>query len=93
MKAVILAGGMGTRLRPVTGDKPKPMVPLLGKPLMEHIIALLQAQGFDEFHCAEEFGNVTDNVWGCDDAVLFKHAEKNLKEEPKDAKVFHLILK
>ena len=51
MKAVILAGGMGTRLRPVTGDRPKPMVPLLGKPLMEHIIALLRAQGFTEI-CA-----------------------------------------
>ena len=51
MKAVILAGGMGTRLRPVTGDRPKPMVPLLGKPLMEHIIALLRTQGFDDI-CA-----------------------------------------
>ena len=51
MKAVILAGGMGTRLRPVTGVRPKPMVPLLGKPLMEHIIALLRAQGFEDALC------------------------------------------
>lgn len=58
----------------------------------EDVKKLAEAQGFDEFHCADEFGTATDNVWGCDDAVLFKHAEKYLKEEPKDAKVFHLIL-
>ena len=45
MKAVIMAGGMGTRLRAVTGDTPKPMVPLLGRPMMEHIIGLLRRQG------------------------------------------------
>ena len=55
MKAVILAGGMGTRLRPVTGDKPKPMVPLLGKPLMEHILALLRAHGFDDICAAVRY--------------------------------------
>ena len=51
MKAVILAGGEGTRLRSVTGDLPKPMVPLVGKPVMERIIELLRAQGFLEI-CA-----------------------------------------
>ena len=45
MKAVILAGGLGTRLRPVTGEHPKPMVPLLGKPVMEHIVELLRSAG------------------------------------------------
>ena len=38
MKAVILAGGLGTRLRPITYRTPKPLVPLLGKPLVMHII-------------------------------------------------------
>ena len=51
MKAVILAGGLGTRLRPVTGEHPKPMVPLLGKPMMEHIVALLRENGFTQI-CA-----------------------------------------
>ena len=46
MKAVILAGGLGTRLRPVTGEHPKPMVPLLGRPMMEHIVALLRENGY-----------------------------------------------
>lgn len=38
MKAVILAGGQGTRLRPLTQGMPKPLVPLVGKPLIRHII-------------------------------------------------------
>ena len=42
MKAVIMAGGEGKRLKAVTGDLPKPMVPLLGKPLMERCIELLR---------------------------------------------------
>ncbi|MBI3753741.1 MAG: mannose-1-phosphate guanyltransferase [Deltaproteobacteria bacterium] len=41
MKAVIMAGGFGTRLRPLTNNLPKPMVPMVNKPMMEHIIELL----------------------------------------------------
>ena len=48
MKAVIMAGGEGTRLRAVTGARPKPLVPLLGRPLMEHILLLLRQHGFTE---------------------------------------------
>jgi len=44
MKALILAGGMGTRLRPLTYSIPKPIVPLLGKPLVMHIIDSLPAE-------------------------------------------------
>ena len=55
MKAVIMAGGMGTRLRPVSGDKPKPMVPLLGKPLMEHILELLRREGFEDICAAVRY--------------------------------------
>ena len=42
MKAIILAGGEGTRLKSVTGDLPKPMVRLCGKPVLEHILDLLK---------------------------------------------------
>ena len=38
MKAVILAGGLGTRLRPLTNNKPKPMLPVGEKPILEHLI-------------------------------------------------------
>ena len=48
MKAVIMAGGMGTRLRPICDLQPKPMTRLLGRPLLEHIIELLRRNGFSE---------------------------------------------
>ena len=41
MKAVIMAGGEGTRLRPLTSNQPKPMMPLANRPMMEHIVQLL----------------------------------------------------
>ena len=55
MKAVIMAGGEGTRLKAVTGALPKPMVPLLGKPMLEHIVALLRENGFDELCMALKY--------------------------------------
>ncbi|MCC8356630.1 MAG: nucleotidyltransferase family protein [Oscillospiraceae bacterium] len=48
MKAVILSGGEGTRLRAISGGLPKPMMPLLGTPLLEHTVALLRENGFDQ---------------------------------------------
>ncbi|HEY3105197.1 MAG TPA: sugar phosphate nucleotidyltransferase [Gaiellaceae bacterium] len=48
MKAVVMAGGEGTRLRPLTSNQPKPMVPIVGKPCMEHIVELLGKHGFDD---------------------------------------------
>ncbi|HEY7795037.1 MAG TPA: sugar phosphate nucleotidyltransferase [Gaiellaceae bacterium] len=48
MKAVVMAGGEGTRLRPLTSNQPKPMVPIVGKPCIEHIIELLRGHGFDD---------------------------------------------
>ncbi|HEY3550559.1 MAG TPA: sugar phosphate nucleotidyltransferase [Gaiellaceae bacterium] len=48
MKAVVMAGGEGTRLRPLTSNQPKPMVPIVGKPCMEHILELLRRHGFEE---------------------------------------------
>ncbi len=45
MKAVVMAGGEGTRLRPLTCSRPKPMVPVAGKPVMEHITSLLKSYG------------------------------------------------
>ena len=48
MKAVIMAGGFGTRLRPLTCNIPKPMVPMLNKPMMEHIVELLKKHGITD---------------------------------------------
>ncbi len=43
-----MAGGEGTRLRPLTSNQPKPMVPIVGKPCMEHILELLRAHGLND---------------------------------------------
>ncbi|MCR3921606.1 MAG: sugar phosphate nucleotidyltransferase [Firmicutes bacterium] len=48
MKAIIMAGGEGSRLRPLTCDRPKPMVPLINRPMMEHIVTLLKRYGLTE---------------------------------------------
>jgi glucose-1-phosphate cytidylyltransferase len=49
MKAVLLAGGLGTRMREETEFRPKPMVEVGGKPVLWHIMKILSAQGIDEF--------------------------------------------
>src|SRR6202451_3178554 len=48
MKAVIMAGGEGTRLRPQTSNLRKPMLPLVGRPMMEHIVSLLRRHGITD---------------------------------------------
>ncbi|MBI1935278.1 nucleotidyltransferase family protein [Candidatus Woesearchaeota archaeon] len=48
MQAVILAGGLGTRLRPITYKIPKHMVKISGKPFLEHLIKMLKRNGIDE---------------------------------------------
>ena len=47
-QAVILAGGLGTRLRPITDTIPKPMVPIHGKPFLEYLLELLKENGIKE---------------------------------------------
>src|SRR4029077_6631469 len=48
VKAVVMAGGEGTRLRPLTSNQPKPMVPIVGKPCMEDILELLRRHGLTD---------------------------------------------
>jgi len=69
MKAVILAAGEGKRLRPITSTRPKPLIPIAGKPLLEHTILGLKAAGIDkvllivgykEQLIKDYFGNGTD---------------------------------
>jgi mannose-1-phosphate guanylyltransferase len=47
VKAVILAGGLGTRLRPLTNNKPKPMLPVGGKPILEHLVNWAKSNGIE----------------------------------------------
>lgn len=48
MKAVVMAGGEGSRLRPVTANRPKPLVPICNEPIMEHIVTLLKRHGITD---------------------------------------------
>ncbi|HEX6508569.1 MAG TPA: mannose-1-phosphate guanyltransferase [Chloroflexota bacterium] len=48
MKAVVMAGGEGSRLRPLTLGRPKPMVPLVNRPMLEHILLLLKRHGITD---------------------------------------------
>ena len=62
MKAMILAAGKGTRVQPITHVIPKPMIPILQKPVMEFLLELLKEHGFTEVmvnvsHLAEEIEN------------------------------------
>src|SRR5918911_1113302 len=73
MKAIIMAGGQGTRLRPLTSDQPKPMIPIVNLPCMEHIVELLKRHGFTDIavtlqflpdEIRDYFGDGSD--WGVD---------------------------
>jgi mannose-1-phosphate guanylyltransferase/phosphomannomutase len=66
MKGVIMAGGFGTRLKPLTINRPKPMVPVANRPMMEHIVELLKRHGitdlvsilyFQPEHITSHFGD------------------------------------
>ncbi|HVL65561.1 MAG TPA: sugar phosphate nucleotidyltransferase, partial [Actinomycetota bacterium] len=55
MKAVVMAGGQGTRLRPLTSNQPKPMLPIMGRPMMEHVLNLLREHGHTEVVTTVQF--------------------------------------
>src|SRR5258706_452901 len=65
MKAVIMAGGAGSRLRPLTSNQPKPMVPLANRPLMEHIVRLCKRHGFTDVVVTVQFlASLVRNYFG-----------------------------
>jgi len=77
MKAVIMAGGEGTRLRPLTSLRPKPMVPMANRPVMEHIVGLCHWHGIDEIVATLQFlPQVIEDYFGDGDewGVSFEYA-------------------
>ena len=70
---VIMAGGMGTRLRPHTETCPKPMLPVAGKPMLEHIIDRAKQEGFNRFILAIHYlGNMVEEHFGRGDKIGVK---------------------
>ncbi|NBO18961.1 MAG: CBS domain-containing protein, partial [Proteobacteria bacterium] len=62
---VIMAGGLGTRLRPHTENCPKPMLPVAGKPMLEHIIERAKAEGFGRFVISIQYlGHIIEDYFG-----------------------------
>jgi mannose-1-phosphate guanylyltransferase / phosphomannomutase len=65
VKAVVMAGGEGTRLRPMTASQPKPMLPVVNRPIMEHVLRLLRLHGFDETVVTVQFlASMVRNYFG-----------------------------
>lgn len=64
-RMVIMAGGMGTRLRPHTENCPKPLLPVAGKPMLEHIIERAKLEGFSHFVLALHYlGHMIEDHFG-----------------------------
>jgi dTDP-glucose pyrophosphorylase len=62
---VIMAGGLGTRLRPHTENCPKPMLPVAGKPMLEYIIERAKLEGFTHFIIAVQYlGHIIEDYFG-----------------------------
>jgi NDP-sugar pyrophosphorylase family protein len=65
MKAVILAGGYGTRISEESGVRPKPMVEIGGQPILWHIMKIYSAHGLNDFNLVKkEQRRDADNVYG-----------------------------
>src|SRR5579871_1156901 len=55
MKGIIIAGGLGTRMRPLTYRRPKPLVPVANRPFLEYQVALLREHGIDDIVFATNY--------------------------------------
>ncbi|HKJ71225.1 MAG TPA: sugar phosphate nucleotidyltransferase [Gammaproteobacteria bacterium] len=82
MKAVIMAGGQGSRLRPLTEGIPKPMVPILGRPMMEYILEAVRDAGITEILVTLHYRpNLIQDYFG-DGADWGVHIEYAIEEHP-----------
>jgi mannose-1-phosphate guanylyltransferase/mannose-1-phosphate guanylyltransferase/phosphomannomutase len=77
MKAMVLAAGLGTRLRPLTYEIPKPMVPVLDRPVMAHIVDLCRSQDFDQLIAnLHYFPDTIKDYFG--DSIEYRYEEELL---------------
>jgi mannose-1-phosphate guanylyltransferase / phosphomannomutase len=82
MKAVVMAGGEGTRLRPMTSGMPKPLLPVVNRPIMEHVLRLLRRHGYTEVVVTVQFlASLVRNYFG-DGEELGMQLTYATEEEP-----------
>jgi mannose-1-phosphate guanylyltransferase/phosphomannomutase len=82
VKAVVMAGGEGTRLRPLTSNQPKPMVSIVGKPCMEHILELLGRHGMRDVIVTVAFLPQAIRTYFGDGDTLGLAIEYSVEESP-----------
>ncbi|HZQ97977.1 MAG TPA: mannose-1-phosphate guanyltransferase [Chloroflexota bacterium] len=82
MKAVVMAGGEGSRLRPLTINRPKPMVPIVNKPVMEHVLDLLRRHGITDVVVTVQYlASVIQDYFG-DGSHLGMNISYSVEETP-----------
>lgn len=82
MKAVVMAGGVGSRLRPLTIERPKPMVPIVNKPVMAHILDLLKRYDITDVVVTVQYlANLIEDYFG-DGSGLGLHIRYSVEETP-----------
>jgi mannose-1-phosphate guanylyltransferase / phosphomannomutase len=82
VKAVVMAGGEGTRLRPMTASMPKPLLPVVNRPIMEHVLRLLRKHGMTEVVVTVQFlASLVRNYFG-DGEELGMQLQYATEEEP-----------
>jgi mannose-1-phosphate guanylyltransferase/phosphomannomutase len=82
VKAVVMAGGEGTRLRPLTSNQPKPMVPIVGKPCIEHILELSRRHGIEDVIVTVAFLPQAIRSYFGDGGSLGMNLEYSVEESP-----------
>jgi mannose-1-phosphate guanylyltransferase/phosphomannomutase len=82
VKAVVMAGGEGTRLRPLTSSQPKPMVPIVGKPCIEHVLELLRRHDLREVIVTLAFMPQAIRTYFGDGEALEMELEYSVEELP-----------
>ncbi|NLT74220.1 MAG: NTP transferase domain-containing protein [Chloroflexi bacterium] len=82
MKAVVMAGGAGSRLRPLTVNRPKPMVPIVNQPVIAHILDLVKRHGITEVVITLQFMAEAIQDYFGDGSSLGMHIDYSIEESP-----------
>ncbi len=82
MKAVVMAGGAGSRLRPLTVNRPKPMVPIINQPVIAHILDLLKRHDITDVVITLQFMAEAIQDYFGDGASMGMHIEYSIEEVP-----------